>query len=793
MSTLSHSLFVSASVAMAFTVNAQEKTRSVEQEGLQDNNLEHVTVTGSAQPALVMSPKNAIIDGPFGKDKSLTEIARTLTSISSDMLEQLSIDDLQDVLTLVPNTYSASGFGAPSLPTIRGQLGELFQQGMRRQAGNNGFGIPLSFNSVGQIDVVKGAPSVILGTTQRNGGFVNLNNKTATLSGTDIKVQASAGSWEHYRGQVDVNTAIEEGKSGIRVSAEYIDNNSYYDFTEYQSEDLFIAYKLLPDDKSSWDISFEYFNVDFTDNAGINRPTQNLIDNGLYITGQGVQPNGSEVPGAFAVVSPTGEVRIPRSTVLTDPDNINNAQTYVFHSTYERQLNAVHTLTNRSYFQYLDREEIAQNSFVEIIDGAKTAQNRLEINSTWSDTQQTTWGVDIRYNDVLGYSQFTTEADLPIDLLGSIEQRRIPLTQAQQARLVELRPGVFVSPGANYDIDGDGNNDFSLSDTTDSTTWQTGLFVEQDSDWTNRFSTTFGLRADHYDVTARDALPPQGQIAAQDSFNKWLYSGSASARFKINNDFVTYATYSYSEATSNSMGGGTVLGTDNKINPLNFATENELYELGVKYAPAGSPWYADASVFEQTRSLRNRDGSNTGIIAKGFEAQIFYQGSDLWANLGYSYLDARYDDSASAQDSQQVADAFDNSRPDIIQGTGIGAPNFAGFAPSNRRVQGIPQQTVSASAGYQIFDNWDISGSAIYTKSYPLDYLATVLIRDQITINLNTNVALTEQSNLRLEVNNLTDENNWRPVFEGGYFGSTLVFPELPRNIQLTYTYNFKA
>lgn len=783
MSTLSHSLFVSASLVIAFAVASEE----------QDILIERVTITGTTQPALVMSPKGAVINGPFGKDRSLTDIARTLTAISSDMLEQLSIDDLQDVLTLAPNTYSASGFGTPSLPTIRGQLGELFQQGLRRQAGNNGFGIPLSFNSVGQIDIVKGSPSVILGTTQRNGGFVNLNNKVANLSGTEIKLQVSAGSWQHYRGQVDVNKAIDESKSGIRVSAEYIDNDSYYDFSKYQSEDLFVAYRLLPDDKSRWDISFEYYDVDFTDNAGINRPTQNLIDNGLYITGQGVQANGSQVPGAFALVSPTGEVRIPRSTVLTDPDNINNAQTYLFHSTYERQLNALHTLTNRSYFQYLDREEIAQNSFVEIIDGAKTAQNRIEISSAWSGTQQTIWGGDIRYNDVLGYSQFTTEADLPVDLLGSVEQRRIPLTNTQQVRLVELRPGVFVSPGANYDIDGDGVNDFSLSDTTDSTTWQTGLFAEQDSDWSERFSTTIGLRADHYDITARDAIAPQGQNAAQDSFSTWLYSGSASARFKIGSDIMTYATYSYSEATSNSMGGGTVLGADNKINSLNFATENELYELGTKYSPAGTPWYADASVFEQSRSLRNRDGSNTGIMAKGLEAQVFYQDDKLWANLGYSYLDARYDDSASAQDSQQVADAFDNSRPDVIQGTGIGAPNFAGFAASNQRVQGIPQQTVSASVGWQLLENWDVSGSVIYSKSYPLDYLATVLIRDQITINLNTNVALTEQSSLRLEVNNLTDEKNWRPVFEGGYFGSTLVFPELPRSVQLSYTYNFKA
>ena len=139
MSKIPSSLLLSASIAISFTVAADE----------QDNSVEHVTVTGSAQPILVMSPKNALVDGPFGKDKSLSEIARSLTSISSDMLDYLSIDDLQDVLTLVPNTYSASGFGAPSLPTIRGQLGEVYQQGLRRQSGNNGFGIPLSFNSVG--------------------------------------------------------------------------------------------------------------------------------------------------------------------------------------------------------------------------------------------------------------------------------------------------------------------------------------------------------------------------------------------------------------------------------------------------------------------------------------------------------------------------------------------------------------------------------------------------------------------------------------------------------------------
>jgi len=758
-----------------------------------EQNVERITVTAGSVSELHMSPKNVLVDGPFGKDKAITDIARSLTSISGEMLEQLAIDDLHDLLSVVPNTYAASGFGAPSLPTIRGQLGEVFQQSMRRQGGNNGFGIPLSFNSVGQIDVIKGAPSVLLGTTQRNGGFVNLRNKQASLSDTNIILEAGIGSWQRYTAQVDVDHTIIEGKSGIRLSAEVIDSDSFYDFTQHDSEDLYLTYRVLPDDKSSWEISLEYYNVDFTDNAGINRPTQNLIDHGLYITGQGVQPNGSTIPGAFAVVSPTGEVPIPRSRVLTDPLNQNNVQTYLLHSTYERQLNQQHRLTNRTYLQHLERDELAQNSFVEIIDGADTVQNRTEIFSEWNTKQQTTWGIDFRYNDVLGYSQFTTEADLPIDLLGGIDQRRIPLTDAQQARLVELRPGIYVSPGANYDINGDGTNDFSLSDTTDSTSLQTGLFAEHESAWSDALNTSVGFRADYYDVTARDALPPSGVQRAQDSASHWLYATSASARYDLTTELVSYVSYAYSEATSNSMAGGTVLGAGNQISPLNFATQNDLFEVGLKYSPVASPWYADASIFDQTRSLRNRDGSNTGVATKGFEAQVFYQNESIWANFGYSYLDARFDNSASAQDSQQVADAFDNSRPDIIQGTGIGAPNFSGFAASYRRVQGIPQQTVSANAGWQVTHRWNLSGSLIYSKSYPLDFLATVLIRDQISMNVFTSLDMGERSTIRLAIHNVTNEKNWRPVFEGGYFGSTLVYPELPRNIQLTYTYKFKA
>ena len=755
------------------------------------DSIEHIEVAGQVIKSQGLSVKNETIDGPFGDNLALQDIARSVTPISSELIEQLNITTLQDVLAVSPNTYSASGFGAPSLPTIRGQLGELFQDGTRRQAGNNGFGVPLSFNSVEQIDVVKGAPPVLFGSSQRNGGFVNLQSKVASTDESKGKASLSAGRWDQYSAQIDYTAPIIKDKVGFRVSYEHLDHGSYYDYSGTKSDSLFAALRILPDDKSTWDINFELYQVEFTDNAGINRPTQALIDDGLYITGQGVQANGSTVPAAGSIVSPTGQVNIDRSTVLTDPDNQNEATTYLIHSIYKRELSANASLKNITYFQHLQREEIAQNSFVEIIDGADTAQNRTELTYSWNDEQQTIFAFDVRYNKVLGYSQFTTEADLPIDLTGPLSNRRIPLTDAQKARLVELRPGVFVSPGAQYDIDNDGSGDFNLSDTTDSRSWQTGFAIQQDSDWTDKLHTSLGYRVDYYDVEARDPIAPQGQTAASDSINDTLQSGQVSFNYKLNADFTGYGAASYNEATSNSMAGGNVLGGGNVISAQNFATENTLVEFGLKYAPIDSDWYADGAVFSQRRSLRNRDGSNTGIRTTGFESQVFYDAYPYWLSAGYSYIDARYDNSASSQDSAQVADAFDNSRPDIIAGTGVGAPSFTPFAPSNSQVQGIPEQSFSFNGNYSITSKWQTGFSGLYTKSYPLDFLQTVKIRDQYTLNVNTSYAFTPSTKLRLDVNNITNQKNWRPVFEGGYFGATLAFPELPINAKLTLTHKF--
>ena len=74
---------------------------------------------------------------------------------------------------------------------------------------------------------------------------------------------------------------------------------------------------------------------------------------------------------------------------------------------------------------------------------------------------------------------------------------------------------------------------------------------------------------------------------------------------------------------------------------------------------------------------------------------------------------------------------------------------------------------MSLNAGWQLTDDLQVGASALYTKSFPLDFLQTVFIRDQINIDVNADYEVTDDMRLRVDVINITDEENWQPVFEG--------------------------
>ena len=763
--------------------------------------IENITVSGwrDADAKLAL-PSELQLDGPFGEPRSVQDTPRAVTSITPALMDRFGVIDLRDLSRVAPNLYGANTFGMASLPSIRGQLGEIFVDGLRRQGGNNGLGLPLSFNAFEQINVIKGPPPVVLGATQRVGGFLELAPKRPDLNTRHGELRVQGGSWDRLREQLDYSTPLVRGRSAVRVAIENRNEDSYYDHGRYDSQDFYLAYRLQPDGQTRFDANFEYFNVNFTDNAGWNRATQDLIDHGRYITGQGRQANGSRVPAAGAVVSPSGTVQLPRSRVYTDPDDRNGADSYSATLHFAHGFANGLRLDNRTLYQHLAREEVAQNSFVEIIDGADTLEDRVALIADYDlplltlDThQQSELGLDFRYHDIKGYSQFDTEADNPVDLAGPLVQRRIPLTPAQQARLVQIKTGLFVSPGAQYDLNHDGSGDFLLSDTTASSAYQVGLFAQQDIRFNSQWRALIGARGDWYWVTARDGAPPPTVRPAQDHATALLASTNFSLQYQPVAALTSYFTVSYSESTSNSMGGGFALGANNRIDPHNFGTASELFEVGLKFAPPGSPWYADLALFEQSRSLRNRNGSNSGILTRGIESQVVFRANrHLYTSVAASYLNTRFDHAAAFQDTRSVNDAFDNSRPDIISGTGVGSPSFTAFAPSRRRVPGLPSVLLSGLMSYEFDTGIGASLNGYYTNAFRLDFLNTVRIRAQFALNAAVYYSVRcLRSDVRAEIFNLTDEENFSPVFDGGYFGATDVLPELPRSFMLSLNHHF--
>lgn len=829
--------------------------------------LETLTVEG--QPEVSAGTSSEIADSLYGPHRTALEAPRAISVIPKGILDAAVIRDLDDLARVSTNTDTPNTFGLPSLPRIRGQEGEIFQNGLRRVGGNNGFGLPISFNSVERIDVVKGPPTPVLGPTRRVGGYVDLITKRPDLDAFEGTLTAEFGEYDHLRTVVDLSAPIEPGKSAVRISWEHLDEDSFYDFVETESDSVYLAYANQLTPKVRLDLNAEYYRADYSDNAGWNRVTQDLIDNGTYITGTGISPvyndaltapapiggvpqpisfadgssslgeyiqsNYTEVSGIFvpnagvtplnptpgprAVIAPgfrvnpdgtivqiDPEVQLDRSRVLTDPQDFSEAETFIAQSTVTLDLTDDTRLTNRTHFQSLTKDQVNQNSFVEVIDELYVINNRTEYAADFDFDfgrfeleNRTVSGLDLRFHHVQAFSQFTTEADNPIDLTAPVDTRRIDTAAVAQqiagagntpvmlgqVGLVQLRPGVFVSPAFNYDLDNDDNGDFRISDTNETDIYQLGLFHQHDFRLTEQWSLLAGGRLDLYHLYGVDPAPPPGQAPVDDSITQMQGAANLSVNFQPIEAQNYYVTYAYSQSLDSALGGGVTLDSDTgQFNEEAFDIDSHLIEGGAKYSLFDDRLFLSVAGFYQTRSEPQFTGGSIDLDVKGAEFEaIFQPTSGLFGLFGVSYIDARFNDDGIFQGTRRIEDAFDDSSPGIIDGTAIGSPNFTSFS-GNPRFPGLPRWNLNGLVSYTHPIGLGATLSGAWESEQNLDINGRVVIPAQFT--LNTAIFYRhERFEVRLDVFNVTDEENFSPVFNG-FFGADLVIPEEPRTFQLS-------
>lgn len=331
----------------------------------------------------------------YGTEKGIVDTPRNVTIISRAQLDAISIRDPRDFTKVTSSAYTQSNFGAPSNPSIRGQTADMLVNGMRRGLTTNGNGLPVNFNAVESVSILKGPPSVAVGVSQYVGGSVDLITKKPFFSGNEHVLDTTFDSEGLAVVQLDSNFVLDE-KSALRFSTTIEETDDYfYDNAKRKTKAFYGAYTFSPSDKYRLELSGEYFYADYSENWGWNRVTQDMIDNNVYVSGGSNDANDLVfgVGGTQASSSPFNST----ITDTSDPANyteLDRTQRLLSNGDDSEgeliTLQAIQTISpdpdieivNNTLYQYRDRDTYSSYQYSEVLRDNWQLENRTEVRKT---------------------------------------------------------------------------------------------------------------------------------------------------------------------------------------------------------------------------------------------------------------------------------------------------------------------------------------------------------------------------------------------------------------------------
>src|ERR1019366_3464128 len=131
------------------------------------------------------------------------DIPRNVTIISRAQMDVIDIQDATQFSKLTSSSYTDSNFGSPSNPSIRGQSGDVFINGMRQRIGESGDGMPIDFNVVESVNIVPGPATAVQGASAYVGGFVDMISKQPFFDEQKSTISITKGSYDTNRWSID--------------------------------------------------------------------------------------------------------------------------------------------------------------------------------------------------------------------------------------------------------------------------------------------------------------------------------------------------------------------------------------------------------------------------------------------------------------------------------------------------------------------------------------------------------------------------------------------------------------
>lgn len=759
---------------------------------------------GEVQEVIITADKMGLMNekakSVFGFDKSILETPRSVTSVSAKMMESYAITDIDDLVLVSPGAFTQSFFGVAGSLDVRGTPGEVYFRGVRRV--NNPGNYPTPIGASDSIDIVRGPASPIYGPS-KIGGYLNFEPKSARVESgkfmTEPKgeISLTRGSWDKnvLSAEVGGPGKIGDKDLGYYIYAETENSGSYYDNSGTDQNIIQASFDLDLSDSTKVEFGAMYQEFDGNQVAGWNRLTQDLIDNGTYITGSplSTDTNGDgysspteyeaffgnannffvpaflvtdeDLDPKWALQNP-GTAKLKGSQTLVAPEDqlVTTVSTLYFDVTHEAS--DTFTITNKAFYEKLENINENAYGFSQFVDSYAFEDQVIFA----LKTEPTDWlKANYQFSPSIRYTNFKQGDDFDYEYFD-----RRDLTKASSALDRKLLATVSDSDYSNYLVG-------SYSDY--------GVAVLADYTIAEKIGLLIGARYDYLDMeshsVAEKLKKPANASAADNSTDgvSWTASLSYTTPFGV----IPYITKS--EQATIVMGQGSEI-FPSLIAPdangdVNALADSTLDEIGVKGSFFKERLFFTADYFEQTRTNYSAQDqvSNNTTESKGYELEgRFLLSENFTVTTALTHLEIL--NLTAKKNSAQfgflgAGDLTGVSDPSLYYGYVVKGLNLV-QNDSQSEKSGIPKNMISLTGAYNFGDGYTVTASAVHADSTYSGFSKAIKLPSYTLFNAGITYA-TDTWSLSLQGKNLTNERYFRSNFPD-LFGSTIVLPELPRS-----------
>ncbi len=774
------------------------------------------------------------VQSVFGFNKSILETPRSASTISEEMMERFNMQDIDELVAVAPGSFTQSFFGVAGGLDVRGTPGETYFRGVRRLDNPGNYPTPIGASD--RIEVVRGPASPIYGPS-KIGGYLNFNPKSARIeeTGAFIPEQTGAlsftfGSWDKsvITAEVGGPATIGGRDIGYYIYGEVENSGSYYDNSETDQNLLQASFDMDLSDNIRIQFGGMWHDFKGSQVAGWNRVTQDLIDNGTYVT------------GAAQPLDANGDGRISHQEFDTDGDGFTNVNPFRFDfisgapggallpGSPETPEELAVLIGDFSHLNLINPGTAKLDGNQVLVAPEDTLEN--EVTTLYFDMIVTTdsdweWKNQLFYEqydnlneNAYGFSQFHDTWVIEDKLVIS---KSFPMDNMTAS--VQISPSIRHTDFEHAD---DYTNEyFDRRDLTKASTaldkrvlstqidddyteyyigeyTNLGFALMGDFTWDNGFSALLGVRYDTIDIESRqpsDKLlfassnnfcpPPGGCEAVEADDDVDGVSWTVSLSYAFDNGLVPYVTASEQATMIVGQGAEAVVGN---IQSGGIFDESELMEAGIKGSLLDNSLYFALSVYKQERTDFSAQSivTNQTTETEGAEFEVrWVVNENLLLTFGYSNIEVT--NLNTEQNGYRFSfigcDDLPNIPCHLLYGGTLGGNVSA--IPSDSKRAGMPEDIYSITGTYDFGNGWTVNGSIIDVEEVASGFSNSVMLPDYTLVNLGFAYE-TENWLFSVSGKNLTDEEYFRSNFPN-LFGGTIVLPELPRHYNARLQYKF--